>query len=111
LLKRKVEDLSVGERRILEVLMMVRLPCSFLLLDEPFTGIAPVVKEALCNILLSCKGRKGIIITDHDYESVLSLVDRVVLLQNGSTKPIRDPEELVGYGYLSRDRYDEIFAG
>ena len=109
-LDKKINNLSGGERRIIEVLMMVHSPSKFLLLDEPYTGISPIVKEELNKIILSCKKSKGVIITDHDYESVLNIVDKVVLLKNGNTKHIKNNEELVEYGYLSKERYDLIFS-
>jgi len=109
-LDRKINNLSGGEKRIVEVLMMVHSPSKFLLLDEPFTGISPIVKEELNKILLNSKKSKGIIITDHDYESILNIVDKVVLLKNGNTKHIKNNEELVRYGYLSKERYDLIFS-
>jgi ABC-type multidrug transport system ATPase subunit len=106
LLHKKTHTLSNGERRITEVLMIVHAPSKFLLLDEPFNGVSPVIREELMQILRSCKGHKGILTTDHDFERILKLADKIVLLKDGSTRHLEDASQLVKYGYLSRERYD-----
>ncbi len=53
---------------------------------------------------------KGIIITDHDYKSVLNIVDKVVLLKDGNTKHIKSNKDLVGLGYLSQEKYDSTLS-
>ncbi len=98
---KKIGELSGGEQRMLEILMVVYNQADFILLDEPFTHISPVQTEQLKPILKSCGQRKGIIITDHLYHNVLDVSDRIILLNNGSTKHIKHVDELATYGYIS----------
>ena len=94
-------QLSGGELRQLEMLMILHSHADFILLDEPFTHISPVQTDAFKLILREATQTKGIIITDHQYYNILDVSDRVILLHNGSTKHITHPDELITYGYLS----------
>lgn len=94
-------QLSGGELRILETLMIVYNKADFILLDEPFTHISPVQTEYFKPIIKACAKRKGIIITDHQYYSVLDVSGRNIILENGCTKPVHHIDELVTYRYLS----------
>lgn len=96
-----VDELSGGELRKLETMLVVYNKAQFILLDEPFTHISPVQTEEFKPILKRCAQRKGIIITDHQYNNVLDVSDRIILLNNGSTKHIKHVDELATYGYIS----------
>ncbi len=97
-----VKQVSGGELRQLEILMILYHPAPFILLDEPFTHISPLQAEDLKTLIKQRAPYKGIIVTDHQYENVLDVADRLILIQNGSTKPIHHADELITYGYLSR---------
>ena len=94
-------QLSGGELRMLETLMIVYNKADFILLDEPFTHISPVQTEFFKPIIKDCAKRNGIIITDHQYYNVLDVSDRIVILENGSTKPVNHVDELITYRYIS----------
>ena len=94
-------QLSGGELRMLETLMVVYNKAGFILLDEPFTHISPVQTEFFKPIIKACSKRKGIIVTDHQYYNVLDVADRVIILENGCTKPVVGVDDLVTYRYLS----------
>jgi lipopolysaccharide export system ATP-binding protein len=98
---KKVNQLSGGERRQLEMLMIVHNRADFILLDEPFTHITPVQAHDFKATIRKCARIKGIILTDHQYQNILEVSDRVILLHNGATKHITDNQELVTYNYLS----------
>ncbi|WP_196888331.1 ATP-binding cassette domain-containing protein [Aureivirga sp. CE67] len=101
-LNQKAVELSVGERRILETLMVMHTNANFILLDEPFSGVAPLIKEKLKEIILEfSKKGKGFIITDHDYKNVLEIATRVELLKNGKLKSISSTDDLKTHGFLS----------
>lgn len=99
--KKTADDLSGGELRKLETMLVVYNKADFVLLDEPFTHISPLQTEEFIPILKRCAQRKGIIITDHQYYNVLKVSDHIILLNNGSTKHINSVDELVSYGYIS----------
>ena len=94
-------QVSGGELRQLETMMIIHSRADFILLDEPFTHISPIQADAFKPIIRACAKRKGIIVTDHQYYNILEVSDKVILLNNGCTKHIIDNEELVTYGYLS----------
>ena len=96
-----VGELSGGEQRMIETLMVIYNKADFILLDEPFTHISPIQTEEFKPILKRCAQRKGIIITDHQYYNVLDVADRIILLNNGNTKHIKHVDELATYGYIS----------
>lgn len=96
-----ISQLSGGELRKLETLLVVYNKADFILLDEPFTHISPIQTEEFKPILRRCAQRKGIIVTDHQYYNVLDISDHIILLNNGCTKHITDVDELVTYGYIS----------
>lgn len=98
ILDQTIGELSGGECRYLEVLFILYSKAEYIILDEPFNGLSPILKEEI-KIEIR-KSPKGIIITDHDYRNVLDLTTKNLLLTNGSIQEIRDIEELRTKGYL-----------
>ena len=97
-------ELSGGERRFLETLMIVFSPVKFILLDEPFSNISPLRVEELVTILHQQKQNKGIIITDHLYREVLNHSNRLYLLSDGALTALKNPkQDLIDRGYLPDD--------
>ncbi len=84
LANQKAFTLSGGERRRLEISRALVTSPSFLLLDEPFSGVDPISVQEVQNIIKSLKQKNiGIIITDHNVRETLRVVDRAYLLHNG----------------------------
>ena len=92
--------LSGGELRYLEIMYILWSGFKYLILDEPFSGLAPVVVEKLQGILKGYSAQKGIIIADHDYRSVAGMVNRFCMLDGGALREIGSMEELKGIYYL-----------
>lgn len=99
--EKTVAELSGGELRQLETLMVIYSKADFILLDEPFTHISPIQAEMFKAIIKKCAKVKGIILTDHQYYNILDVSDRIILINDGYTRPIKHRDELVTYGYLS----------
>ncbi|MEZ4902562.1 MAG: ATP-binding cassette domain-containing protein [Spirosomataceae bacterium] len=96
----RMGQLSGGERRFLETLMVLFSPVAFVLLDEPFSHLSPLYVEQLKAYIQTQKCKKGIIITDHLYKEVLAIADQTYLLQNGATYLLTNPyQELKDRGY------------
>lgn len=95
-----MEDLSGGQRRLIEFLLILYTDSNFILLDEPFTQLAPIVIEEMQKHLIKFKLHKGIILTDHYYQHILDTSDRIVLLHNGCNYKINDIEDLRLHKYL-----------
>lgn len=95
------DELSGGELRKFEIMVILYSKADYILLDEPFTHVSPVQAEEIKEIIRKRAPHKGFIITDHQYYNILEVSDKIVLLSNGSTKVITDRSDLVTYGYLS----------
>lgn len=84
LAKSKAYTLSGGERRRLEITRALVTNPSFLLLDEPFSGIDPIVVAEAQEIIKDLKKRGlGVLVTDHNVRETLSIVDRAYLIAEG----------------------------
>ncbi len=108
LLAKKNQDLSGGEKRIIEILLIIHSKAEYILLDEPFNGVSPIIRDYIIEYIKSNKSSKGFIITDHDYENVINLADKIVFLHNGFLKEIQDESELVELGYLTKTSFNNI---
>ena len=86
LARSKAYTLSGGERRRLEITRALVTNPSFLLLDEPFSGIDPIVVAEAQEIIKDLKKRGlGILLTDHNVRETLSITDRAYLVADGRT--------------------------
>ncbi|PZX58319.1 ABC-type lipopolysaccharide export system ATPase subunit [Algoriphagus ratkowskyi] len=99
-LKKKINALSGGEKRYLQVLLILNLPTAFAMLDEPFSQVEPLYRADIKSLIQSHKEKKGIIITDHDYVNLMAVSDKTFLLTGGALKPIQESKQLVEYNYL-----------
>ncbi|MCB9385400.1 MAG: LPS export ABC transporter ATP-binding protein [Bryobacterales bacterium] len=90
-------QLSGGERRRVEIARSLVISPSFLLLDEPFSGIDPKQVIELQGIIERLrKSGIGIIITDHNVRETLSVTDRAFIIHNGEVFRSGSPEDLQG---------------
>ena len=96
----KIEDLSGGEIRYFEFILLINSNAKFLLLDEPFNGVSPILADEIKIMIKNNSCNKGIIITDHDYRNVLSVANQIYIMKNGAIKKVNSEEELVNYGYI-----------
>ena len=88
-------QLSGGERRRVEIARSLVLSPSFLLLDEPFSGIDPKQVIELQGIIERLRRTGiGILITDHNVRETLTVTDRAYILNDGSVFRSGSPEEL-----------------
>ncbi|WP_452221697.1 ATP-binding cassette domain-containing protein [Lacinutrix salivirga] len=109
LLNKKNQELSTGEKRIVEILLIAYSNAKFILLDEPFNGVSPIIKTSIINIITELKSCKGFIITDHDYENVINLADKIMYLNKGYLKEINNEKELLDFGYLTPSIYNDLY--
>jgi lipopolysaccharide export system ATP-binding protein len=77
-------SLSGGERRRVEIARCLALDPSFILLDEPFSGIDPIAVADLQTFIRDLKNNGyGILLTDHNVRETLSITDRAYLIHQG----------------------------
>jgi lipopolysaccharide export system ATP-binding protein len=83
----RIKNLSTGERRYVEILFVISLNRDFLLLDEPFTGLSPILIEKIIEHIQAVKLQgKGILISDHYMRYIIDVGDTFYLLENGQIK-------------------------
>lgn len=98
---RTSSEMSGGERRWLEVLLVLFSHHPFCILDEPFSGLSPLQIEKLQSVLQTVKHHKGIFITDHLHRAIRAIADDLYVLDSGATNKILHADQLVELGYLN----------
>jgi lipopolysaccharide export system ATP-binding protein len=87
--------LSGGERRRVEIARALARSPNFILLDEPFAGIDPIVINDLQGIIAHLKSRGiGVLITDHNVRETLGICDRAYILAEGRILIEGSPDEI-----------------
>lgn len=87
--------LSGGERRRVEIARVLATRPSFILLDEPFTGVDPLAIEDLQRIIDDLKTQNiGVLITDHNVHATLEITDRAYIISDGEIKTRGTASEL-----------------
>ena len=87
--------LSGGERRRVEIARCLAMKPSFILLDEPFSGIDPVAVYDLQEIVSDLKSKNyGILLTDHNVRETLAITDRAYLMYQGKIFLEGPPEQI-----------------
>ena len=93
--KSQGDILSGGERRRTEIARCLATNPDFILLDEPFAGIDPIAVEDIQKIVTQLKDKNiGVLITDHNVQETLSIIERAYLLFEGSVLKYGTAEEL-----------------
>jgi lipopolysaccharide export system ATP-binding protein len=101
--KSKAYSLSGGERRRLEITRALVSDPKFMLLDEPFAGVDPIAVHDIQTIVAGLRHRGiGVLITDHNVEQTLDIVDRAYIMFEGKVQAAGTVRELV---------YDDRVAG
>lgn len=101
-------QLSHGEKRQLEVGMVLVGRPRLLILDEPMAGLGPGGTVELSKLIRGLKGRLTILLVEHDMEVVFALADRITVLVNGENIATGTPDEIradeqVRRAYLGED--------
>ncbi|MCM8800964.1 MAG: LPS export ABC transporter ATP-binding protein [Candidatus Omnitrophica bacterium] len=94
--KNKAYTLSGGERRRLEITRALVTNPSFILLDEPFSGIDPILVNEAQEIIKELKNKGlGILLTDHNVRETLTITDRAYLIAEGRILISGTAQELI----------------
>ena len=87
----RVDALSHGERRQLELAAALAMQPRMLVLDEPMAGMGPQESERMIEILQALRGKVTILLVEHDMDAVFALADRISVLVNGALLTTADP--------------------
>ncbi|MEZ4797584.1 MAG: ABC transporter ATP-binding protein [Flavobacteriaceae bacterium] len=98
----KSKHLSGGQVRLIETYITLKSESKIVLLDEPFSHLAPLHIEKIIDLIEEEKVKKAIIITDHFYNNIIEVSDDIYLFKNGASKFINHLLELEDYKYLSQ---------
>ena len=105
--KSKAYALSGGERRRLEITRALVTDPKFMMLDEPFAGVDPIAVHDIQTIVAGLRHRGiGVLISDHNVEQTLDIVDRAYIMYDGQVKASGTVRELV-----FDDTVAEIYLG
>lgn len=103
--------LSGGERRRVEIGRALCIQPSFILLDEPFSGIDPIAVDDLQKIIFDLKNSGiGVLITDHNVRETLSVTNRAYIINEGKIFRTGSPEELGNDPEVRRVYLGESFS-
>jgi lipopolysaccharide export system ATP-binding protein len=105
--KNRAYSLSGGERRRLEITRALVTRPKFMLLDEPFSGVDPIAVHDIQTIVAGLRHKGiGVLITDHNVEQTLDIVDRAYIMFEGRVQVAGTVRELVW-----DDRVAELYLG
>jgi lipopolysaccharide export system ATP-binding protein len=105
--RQRAYQLSGGERRRLEITRALVTEPKFLLLDEPFAGVDPIAVHDIQTIVAGLRQQGiGVLITDHNVEQTLDIVDRAYIMFEGKVQVAGSVRELV-----FNDRVAERYLG
>jgi lipopolysaccharide export system ATP-binding protein len=105
--KSKAYSLSGGERRRLEITRALVSDPKFMLLDEPFAGVDPIAVHDIQTIVAGLRHRGiGVLITDHNVEQTLDIVDRAYIMFEGKVQAAGTVRDLV-----YNDRVAQLYLG
>ncbi len=97
--KTSVGNLSGGERRLIELYVIVKSASQFAMLDEPFTHLNPLQIEKVKELLKEEKANKGLLVTDHMYRDLIDIYDSLYILSNGQTYLTKKVTDIETFGY------------
>ena len=101
-LNRTVRNLSGGERKLVEVLTVIHSEAECILLEQPYTGLSPILTEKVMKTIKELSKEKGFIISNFMTEYALELSDEIYFLHDGILKQIKDLNELQQHYYLPK---------
>jgi lipopolysaccharide export system ATP-binding protein len=105
--KSRAYSLSGGERRRLEITRALVTEPKFMLLDEPFAGVDPIAVHDIQTIVAGLRHRGiGVLITDHNVEQTLDIVDRAYIMFEGKVQASGSVRDLV-----YDDRVAQLYLG
>ena len=94
-LRKKVEDLSPAQRKIIEILKILNIKPKIIILDEPTAALSDRERKLLFNVMNRCKQEGiGMIFITHYLDEVINMSDRITVLRNGASVGMMKQNEI-----------------
>lgn len=93
---KKIKQLSKGNRGRLKLVLTLARKAPVILLDEPFSGLDPMVRDSIVRSLISYLDfdKQTVLITTHEINEIEPLMDEVIVIHNGEIIAERNVESL-----------------
>ncbi|WP_316842004.1 ATP-binding cassette domain-containing protein [Pedobacter gandavensis] len=95
----KMIQLSGGQRRLVETYVLIKSKSEFVMLDEPFSHLSPLMIVSVKELIKEEQPNKGFLITDHMYHDVVELSNDLYVLAEEQVYLIKEIEDLKRLGY------------
>lgn len=95
-----IRNLSGGQRRLIEVYVIIKSKSKFSMLDEPFSHLMPLQIEKIKEIMHNERKTKGFLITDHMFRQVTDICDNLYVLTDGKSHLTNDITDIEKLGYV-----------
>ncbi|OTQ83879.1 spermidine/putrescine ABC transporter ATP-binding protein [Bacillus subtilis subsp. subtilis] len=94
--EKKIKKLSKGNRGRLKIVLALARRADVILLDEPFSGLDPMVRDSIVNSLVSYIDfeQQIVVIATHEIDEIETLLDEVIILANGEKVAQREVEDI-----------------
>lgn len=96
--KTKIGNLSGGEQKLLQLYLVLNSESKFVILDEPFNHLSPIMIDEIKDLITEQSKAKGIILSDHSYRDVLDISNKIYLLKDGKLKKVINQSSLQEQG-------------
>lgn len=103
---RNAANLSYGDKKRLEIAMMLAIDPKVLLLDEPTSGVSPEETQVIVDLVKNIGRTLTVVLIEHDMDIVLSISDRVTVLHRGRVLFEGSPDEVE-----RNDQVKEVYLG
>jgi ABC-2 type transport system ATP-binding protein len=109
----RISSLSKGNTAKVNILLGLSLDVDYILMDEPFSGIDLFSREQIANVFTShLVENRGVIITTHEIQEIEHLIDKAILLKDGTVlKEFRTEEVRENEGKSVVDVMREVYLG
>lgn len=102
-----VDELTHGEKKLLEIAMLLISDCNVLLLDEPLAGVDKIESDFIVNIICELSKSKLILLVEHDLEVVLNISNSVSVMNNGQLIISSDPKSVKNNTLVNQIYFDK----
>ncbi|WP_316820802.1 ATP-binding cassette domain-containing protein [Pedobacter gandavensis] len=99
--QQKIIELSGGQRRLVEAYVLIKSKSEFVMLDEPFSHLSPLMIGLVKELIKEEQANKGFLITDHMYRDVIELSNDLYVLAEEQVYLVKEIEDLKRLGYTS----------